>query len=133
MIEKDASTTINSVLLEFQAGNFSIFRKYRRQELDQILQMNPREVPIEFTNLVIKRLVEKKGKNCPLCLLFFCIQSLGYYFLRENEIEDCDIEIKKTRDGWGSSCDGKIILSRSHIATLRSGYIEPLETIFHEL
>lgn len=130
--KQQPSILLNPILLELREGNFSIFKKYRQQELDQILELDYQEVPIEFVNLVIKRLVEKKGKNCPLSLTFFCVQCLGYYFLKENDIDDCEVEIKKLND-FGSSSDGKITLSRDHIATLKSGSTKPLETLFHEL
>lgn len=133
MEKQNPSIILNLVLSELREGDFSIFKKHRREELNQILEFDYQEVPIEFSNLVIKRLVEKKGKNCPIPLILFCIQSLGYYFLRENEITNCEIEIKNIRGDWGSSHDGKITLSKSHMATLKSGNIKPLETLFHEL
>jgi len=133
MIEKENSTSIlDSILIEFQEGNFSIFKKHRRQELDQILKLDYREVPIEFTNFVIKRLVEKKGKNCPLSLVSFCIQSLGYYFLKENGIEDCRVEVKKI-NSFGNATPECVEIRKSHIATLKRGKTEPLETLFHEV
>lgn len=133
MIEKENSTTIlDSILIEFQEGNFSIFKKHRRQELDQILKLDYREVPIEFTNFVIKRLVEKKGKNCPLSLVAFCIQNLGYYFLKENGIKECRVEVKKL-SSLGNANPECVEISKSHIAALKRGKTEPLETLFHEV
>lgn len=133
MIERENSITIlDSILIEFQEGNFSIFKKHRRQELDQILKLDYREVPIEFTNFVIKRLVEKKGKNCPLSLVSFCIQSLGYYFLKENGIEECRVEVKKL-SSLGNATPECVEISKSHIAALKRGKTEPLETLFHEV
>lgn len=133
MIERENSITIlDSILIEFQEGNFSIFKKHRRQELDQILKLDYREVPIEFTNFVIKRLVEKKGKNCPLSLVSFCIQSLGYYFLKENGIEECRVEVKKL-SSLGNAIPECVEISKSHIAALKRGKTEPLETLFHEV
>ena len=58
-MKESVSTILNPILIEFQEGNFSIFKKHRRQELEQILKLDYREVPIEFSNFVIKR------KNCP--------------------------------------------------------------------
>ena len=74
MTEKeDVSPILLSVLLELQAGNFSIFKKHRKKDVEKILALDCSSVPVEFPNLIIKRLVEKKGKNCPLSLVFFCI------------------------------------------------------------
>ena len=134
MTEKeDVSPILLSVLLELQAGNFSVFKKHRKKDVEKILALDCSSVPVEFPNLIIKRLVEKKGKNCPLSLVFFCIQCLGYYFLKENGIENCKIEIKKKRGSWGSACEEGIELSSSHVATLRKGRTDSLETLFHEI
>ncbi len=132
-MKESVSTILNPILIEFQEGNFSIFKKHRRQELEQILKLDYREVPIEFSNFVIKRLVEKKGKNCPLSLVAFCIQCLGYYFLKENGIEKCAVEVKKLKDSWGNAAPESIEFSISHIAALKKGRTEPLETVFHEI
>lgn len=133
MERENTSALLNSVLLEMGENNFSIFKKYRRQDLEQILKLDYREVPVEFANLIIKRLVEKKGKNCPLPLIGFCLQCLGHYFLKENGIDNCKIEIKKKRDSWGSASEAGIELSISHLGTLRKGQTPLLETLFHEI
>lgn len=125
--------TFYLVLEELKNNNYSIFKKSRKEELSEILSMDYRIVPIEFSNLVLKRLVEKKGKNCPLSLLYFCIQVLGFYFLKENGIEACEVDVQKKKDSLGSALENSIVLSSSHMATLRKGRTEPLETLFHEI
>lgn len=132
MEQENVSELLNSVLLEMEENNFSIFKKNRRQDLEQILKLDYREVPVEFPNLVFKRLVEKKGKNCPLPLISFCIQSLGYYFLKENGI-DISVEIVNSRGSWGSAYEEGIELSRHYLSSLRKGKTEVLETLFHEI
>ncbi len=123
----------NQVLEELRQGDYSIFKKNRKDELEKILELDYRKVPVEFSNFIIKRLVEKKGKNCPLPLLYFCIQNLGYYFLKENGIEDRTVTVDTISGSWGYADESGVVMSKSHVKALRKGEITVLETLFHEI
>ncbi len=129
----DSAVLLNQILEELRHGDYSIFKRYRRKELNRILELDYKKVPVEFPNLIFKRLMEKKGKNCPISLICFSIQCLGYYFLKINGLEECSVEIIKSGSSFGSANETGIEISKQYAPSLRKGRVEVLDTLFHEI